>query len=136
VEVGDRPEVARVQCEAGWTALADDDPAAAGRIFRQALLTYEEVGSPRGTGLAMLGLAAVEAAEGRSERAVTIAGAAQALTERAGVVCDHPMDPGVVERIEALKVAIPKGTVDGILAQASELSPADVLAMLADAQPA
>jgi tetratricopeptide (TPR) repeat protein len=136
VEVGDRPEVARVQCEAGWTALADEDPVAAGEIFRRALLTYEEVGSPRGTGLAMLGLAAVEAAEGRTERAVAIAGAAQALSERAGVVCDHPMDPGVVQRIEELKVAIPEGTVDGLLAQASDLSPADVLAMLASPQPA
>jgi tetratricopeptide (TPR) repeat protein len=129
-EVGDRPEVARVQCEAGWTALADNDPTAASSIFRKALLTYEEVGSPRGIGLAMLGLAAVEAAEGRSERAVTIAGAAQALSERAGVVCDHPMDPGVVDRIEALKVSIPKGTVDGILAHARELSPKDVLALI------
>jgi len=131
-EVGDRPEVARVQCEAGWTALAADDPAAAGATFRRALLTYEEVGSPRGTGLAMLGLAAVEAAEGRPERAVAIGSAAQALTERAGVVCDHPMDPGVVDRIEELKSAIPAATVGGLLAGASELTPADVLAILSD----
>jgi predicted ATPase len=135
-EVGDRPEVARVQCEAGWTALADDDSTAAGAIFRRALLTYEEVGSPRGTGLAMLGLAAVEAAEGRAERAVVIGAAAQALEARAGVVCDHPMDPGVVERIESLKATIPQGAVDDIVAKAGALSPADVLVMLAESQPA
>jgi hypothetical protein len=97
-----------------------------------AVEVYEEVGSPRGTGLALLGLAAVEAAEGRSERAVEIAGAAQALTERAGVVCDHPMDPGVEDRIEALKVTIPTQTLDGLVGKAGELSPAAVLAMVAE----
>lgn len=55
----------------------------------------------------------------------------RALPERAGVVCDHPMDPGVVDRIEALKVAIPRETVDGLHANANELSPAAVLAMVA-----
>ncbi len=133
-EVGDRPEIARVHCETGWTALADDDGSAAGRAFRRAVQAYEEVGSPRGTGLALLGLAAVEAAAGRSERAVAIAAAANALTERAGVVCDHPMDPGVVDRIEALKESIPKQKVDGLLADASTLSPAAVLAMVSDGE--
>ena len=68
--IGDQPEVARVHCEMGWTALVAGDPPAAQRSFRLAVQTSEEVGSPRGTGLALLGLAAVEAAEGRSERAV------------------------------------------------------------------
>jgi non-specific serine/threonine protein kinase len=132
-EVGDRPEIARVYCETGWSALADDDPRAARDAFRRAVHAYEEVGSVRGTGLGMLGLAAVEAAEGRAERAVVIAEAAQALAERAGVVCDHPMDPGVVQRIEALKVSIPTGAVDGIVANASELTPAAVLALVSQA---
>jgi hypothetical protein len=46
------------------------------------------------------------------------------------------MDPGVVERIENLKAAIPQEAVDEIVAEAGELSPADVLAMLAESQPA
>jgi predicted ATPase len=133
-EVGDRPEIARVHCETGWSALADDDPRAARDAFRRAVHAYEEVGSVRGTGLGMLGLAAVEAAEGRAGHAVVIAEAAQALAERAGVVCDHPMDPGVVERIEALKVSIPTGTVDGLVADATELTPAAVLALVSQAE--
>jgi len=36
------------------------------------------------------------------------------------------------ERIEALKVSIPEGTVDGLVADAGSLSPAAVLAMLAE----
>jgi len=129
--IGDQPEAARVHCEMGWTALAAGDAAAAQRAFRLGVQANEEVGSPRGTGLALLGLAAVEAAEGRSERAVAIAAAAQALSERAGIVVAHPMDPDVVSRIEALKASIPKGTLDGLVASASALSPAAVLAMIA-----
>ncbi len=128
--VGDQPEVARVHCEMGWTALASGDARGAQRSFVHAVNTYEGVGSPRGTGLALLGLAAVAAAEGRSEQAVAIAAAAQALSHRAGIVVDHPMDPGLASRIEALKASIPKGTLDGLVASASTLSPAAVLAML------
>ena len=86
-----------MHCEMGWTALAAGDVPAAQRAFRLGVRANEGVGSPKGTGLALLGLAAVEAAEGRSERAVAIAAAAHALSERAGVVIEHPMDPGVVE---------------------------------------
>ena len=67
------------------------------------------------------------------ERAVAIAAAAHALSERAGIVIAHPMDPGVVSRIEALKASIPKGTLDGLVANASVLSPAAVLAMVSQA---
>jgi non-specific serine/threonine protein kinase len=130
--VGDHPEIARVYCEMGWTALAAADPSAAQQAFVRAVHEYDGVGSPRGTGLALLGLAAVEAAEGRSERAVAIAAAAQALSERAGVVIAHPMDPGVVSRIDALKASIPEGTLDGLVANASLLSPAAVLALLVE----
>ncbi len=130
--IGDRPEIARVHCEMGWTALAGSDPGAARRSFVLAVHTNEEVGSPRGTGLALLGLAAVEAASGRSERAVAIAAAAEALSRRAGVVVDHPMDQGMVEKIKTLKASIPRTTLEGLVANASTLSPAAVLAMIAE----
>jgi tetratricopeptide (TPR) repeat protein len=129
--VGDHPEIARVHCEMGWTALASADTRAAQDAFVRAVHEYELVGSPRGIGLALLGLGAVEAALGRPERAVAIAAAAHALSERAGVVISHPMDPGLASRIEALKASIPKVTLDGLVANASTLSPAAVLAMVA-----
>ena len=130
--VGDHPEIARVHCEMGWTALAAADAGSARDSFRRAVHAYEVVGSPRGTGLALLGLAAVEAAEGRSERAVTIAAAAHTLSKSDGLVVDHPMAPDVVGRIEALKASIPKGELDGLIANASALSPAEVLTMIAE----
>jgi hypothetical protein len=92
--------------------------------------TYEEVGSAPGTGQALMGLAAVEAAQGRSERAVAIAVAAQDLSARAGVVVDHPMDPGVADRIGALKATIPESTLTGLEAGARDLTPGAVLEML------
>jgi non-specific serine/threonine protein kinase len=127
--VGDHPEVARVHCEMGWTALAASDPRAATESFRRAVHAYEGVGSERGTGQALLGLAAVEAAEDRSEQAVAIAAAAEAFLARAGTVVEHPMDPGVADRIAALKASIPKGTLEGLVARAATLTAADILAM-------
>jgi non-specific serine/threonine protein kinase len=128
--VGDSPEVARVHCEMGWTALAASDPRAATESFRRAVNAYEGVGSARGTGQALLGLAAAEAAEGRSDQAVTIATAAEAFLALAGAVVAHPMDPGVADRIAALKASIPKGTLEGLVARATTLTVADLLAMV------
>jgi tetratricopeptide (TPR) repeat protein len=130
--VGDHPEIARIHCEMGWTALAAEDVPAAQRAFQLAVSAYEEVGSPRGTGLALLGLAAAEAAAGRAERAVEIAAAAHVLSERAGVVVEHPMDPGVVGRIEALRATIPQATLDDLVASGRTLSPAAVLTMVGE----
>jgi hypothetical protein len=126
--VGDRPEVARVLCEMGWTALAASDPRVAAESFRRAVHAFESVGSPRGTGQALLGIAAVEAAEGRSEQAVAISAAAEAFLARAGAVVAHPMDPGVADQIAAIKASIPKGTLEGLVARAATLTAADVLA--------
>lgn len=61
---------------------------------------------------------------------MSIAAAADALSKRAGIVVDHTMDPGIVERIAALRASIPKGTLDGLVANARELTPAAVLSMV------
>ena len=46
--IGDQPEVARVHCEMGWTALAAGDVPVAQRAFQLGVRANEEVGSPRG----------------------------------------------------------------------------------------
>jgi tetratricopeptide (TPR) repeat protein len=128
--VGDIPEIARVQCEMGYAALAAENFDDARQIFVRAVRTYDEVGSLRGTGQALIGLAAVEAAAGNSETAVAIAAAAQVLAERAGVVVEHPMAPGVAEQIQALRESIPGDQLEQLLASGSALTPAEVLAMV------
>jgi hypothetical protein len=42
------------------------------------------------------------------------------------------MDPGVADRIAALKASNPKATLDGLVARASTLTAADALAMAGD----
>ena len=42
------------------------------------------------------------------------------------------MDQGMVERIKALKASIPKGTLDGLMANGNSLSPVATLSMLGE----
>jgi predicted ATPase/tRNA A-37 threonylcarbamoyl transferase component Bud32 len=128
--VGDKPEIARVWCEMGWAELSTADTPAARYSFVRAVGAYEEVGSARGTGLALLGLAAVDAADGLTERAVAIAAASQALSTRAGIVLEHPMDPSLLNRIDALKASIPRDTLNGLETRAAAMSAAAVVAMV------
>jgi hypothetical protein len=94
-----------------------------------ALRAYDENGSPRGLGQALAGLAATEAAAGRVERAVQIVALAQAMSERAVVVA-QPMAPGISERIEALKAAVPQDALDALVARGRSLTPSEVMAMV------
>ena len=127
--VGDKPELARVYGEMGYVALAALDITEARRSFQSALRTSDEIGSPRAIGQALFGLAATEAAAGNSERAVAIAAAAQVMSERAGVVIEHPMAPGLAAEIEALRSSIPSAALAGLIEQGRSLTPAAVLAM-------
>ena len=129
--IGDKPEVARVQCEMGYVELAGKSAARARWTFQRAVRTYDEVGSPRGTGQALVGLAAAEAAAGNAERALVIATAAEALSERAGVVVEHPLAPGVAEQIEALKAGVPHERIDAVQAGGAAMTPAEILKMVA-----
>lgn len=54
---------------------------------------------------------------------------AHVLSARAGVVVAHPMDPGVVGRIEALMATIPQYTLEDLVAGGRTLSRAAVLAL-------
>jgi serine/threonine-protein kinase PknK len=128
--VGDVPEIARVQCELGYAALAAERLDEARDIFLRAVRTYDKVGSPRGTGQALIGLAAVEAAAGNSETAVAIAASAQVMSERAGVAVEHPMAPGVAEQIAALRESIPGQQLEELVTSGAALSPAEILAMV------
>ena len=93
--VGDRAEEARVLGEMAWSHLANQDSKTAREVFLESAKAYEDVGSTPGVGTSMIGLAAVEAAEGRPLRAVTIASAAQHFSEEEGIVNVYSEDsPG------------------------------------------
>jgi hypothetical protein len=52
------------------------------------------------------------------------------MSARAGVVVEHPMAPGVAERIEALRASVPRKELDALVASGRALTPATVLAMV------
>ncbi len=102
--IGDRAEEARILSEMAWTHLSADDPVAARRSFLDSVQAYDDVGSVRGIGTSMIGLAAVEAVEGRPRQAVQIAAAAEIFTREEGIVNVYSEDVpghGYVERAKA-----------------------------------
>jgi predicted ATPase len=128
--VGDKPEVARVQGEMAWASLAVGAADDARAEFLKSLRSYDEVGSQRGLGQALLGLAVTEQVAGNHERAVRIAASASVLSSKAGVVVEHPMLPGIGEKIAALRASIPAAEVDACVAAGRVATPTEVLAML------
>ena len=83
---GDRAEEARILSEAAWTHLRNEDPGAARRSFFDSVQAYTDVGSVRGIGLSLIGLATTEAVEDRAEHAVRIAAAAEIYAQEEGIV--------------------------------------------------
>jgi predicted ATPase/class 3 adenylate cyclase len=86
--VGDRPEEARVLSEMSWTYLAHKNTVGARKCIMDSIQAYQEVGSTRGIGLSLNGLAAIEAVEGHPKLAVEIAAAAEHFAEQEGVVVE------------------------------------------------
>ncbi len=84
--VGDRPEEARIHGEMAWTYLAMGNTHAARNHFFNAIQAYQEVGSVRGIGYGLIGLAALESAENRPARAIMIGAAADRFIEQEGIV--------------------------------------------------
>ncbi|MBK8504655.1 MAG: tetratricopeptide repeat protein [Saprospiraceae bacterium] len=84
--VGDRPEEARVLNEMSWVYLTMKDLKAARKYTLDSIQAYQEVGSTRGVGISMIGLAAIEMVEGRPARAIEIASAAEYFAEQEGIV--------------------------------------------------
>jgi predicted ATPase/class 3 adenylate cyclase len=102
--VGDLGEEARVLSEMAWTYLANEDPALARETFFESVRAHTDVASVRGVGLALIGLAATEAAEHRPEVAVQIAAAADVYAGQEGIAVLYNEDtPGreYLERAEA-----------------------------------
>jgi predicted ATPase/class 3 adenylate cyclase len=102
--IGDRAEEARVLSETAWTHLANHDPVLAHETFLESVRAHTDVGSVRGVGLSLIGLAATEAVEHRPEIAVQIAAAAEVYAGQEGIAVLYDEDaPGraYLDRAEA-----------------------------------
>jgi predicted ATPase len=84
--IGDRAEEARILAEMAWTYLQHQDAARARRSFLDSVRAYTDVGSVRGIGLSLIGLAATAFVEHQPERAVQIAAAAEVYAQQEGIV--------------------------------------------------
>ncbi len=103
---GDRGEEARILSEMAWTHLAAGDAALARRSFLEAVRAHTDIASVRGVGLAVVGLAAAEAVEGRPERAATLAAAAEVFAQDEGIVVVYSDETPGRELVEQARGAL------------------------------
>jgi tetratricopeptide (TPR) repeat protein len=104
--VGDRGEEARILSEIAGTHLAHGDTELARSFFFDAVQAHTDIGSLRGVGQSLVGLAAVEAAENRPERAVQIAAAAEAGADEEGVVVVYGAETPGSDLVEEARAAL------------------------------
>jgi predicted ATPase len=133
--IGDRPEEARILDALAWTTLALDRTGEARDHFTASLRAYEQVGSVRGIGIALLGLAATEAAEGRPERAVRIAAASVTFSEREGVANDYASNTSAPDYLDPARGALDPEAVARLEAEGRELSVEAAVRLALDPEP-
>jgi tetratricopeptide (TPR) repeat protein len=132
---GDRAEEARILEEMAWTTLKLEQTPEAREYFLDSVQAYKEVGSMRGIGLALMGLAATDQMENLPYRAVQIAAAAEFFSEQEGIVNAYAENFPGKEYIESAKGELSteeinkaseegrKLSVDAILELSMELRP-------------
>ncbi len=103
---GDRGEEARILSEMAWTHLAAGETALARRSFLEAVRAHTDIASVRGVGLAIVGLAAAEAVEGRPERAATLAAAAEVFAQEEGIVVVYSEETPGRELVDGARAAL------------------------------
>jgi len=134
--IGDRAEEARILNEMAWTYLGLNDPTAARRFFFESAAAYLDVGSVRGVGTSMIGLAAVETAEGRALRAVQIAAAAEVFALEEGIMNVYSDDDPGREYVERAKAQLGADDVETATGTGRSLSVKEALDLARVAQPA
>jgi predicted ATPase/class 3 adenylate cyclase len=115
--VGDRGEEARILSEIAATHLAHGDTDLARSFFFEAVQAHNDIGSIRGVGQSLVGLAAIEAVEGRPERAAQIAASAEIHAQEEGVVVVYSDETPGSDLVEQARGALSADE----LARATEL---------------
>ena len=76
------------------------------RYFLESVQAHSDIASMRGVGLSLVGLAAAEAVDGRSERAARIAAAAEMLAQEEGIVVVYTDETPGRELVEQARDAL------------------------------
>lgn len=127
--VGDRPEEARILSELSWTYLAIKNTTAARKYVLDSIQAYQEVGSMRGVGISMNGLAAIESVEGRPVKAIQIASAAKHFAEKEGVVNEYGLNNAGKIYLDNAKKELSKEEIESAVKSGKKLSLREVLQM-------
>lgn len=110
--IGDRAEEARIHAELAWTHVRAGAAVPARRHFLKCVRAYTDVASVRGVGLSLIGLAATESMEGKPERALQIAAAAEVFAGHEGIVNVYSdQNPGR-EFVDKARASLPAADVD------------------------
>jgi hypothetical protein len=110
-----------------WTYLRDGDAARARRHFLDSVQAYTDVASVRGVGLALIGLAATEAVEGKPETAAQIAAAAEVYAQQEGIVNVYSDTTPGREFVDAARAALTEQQVARATETGRELSLKELL---------
>jgi tetratricopeptide (TPR) repeat protein len=130
--IGDRPEVARVLDEMAWCILGSGATERARSLFLASLREHDSIGSPRGVGLALMGLAAAEVAEDRLEEGLVVSAAADAFSEKEGVVVSYPWVFAARERLEEAISGLPADLVARLTERGRGLSAQQAIAFVTE----
>jgi len=125
--VDDIAEIARILSEMSWAYLAVKDTESARKYALDSIDAYQKVGSPRGVGLSMIGLAAIEAVEGRHSKAIEISSAAECFAEQEGIVNVYGDSNQGKAYLDKAKNALRKDEFDSAVKNGQNLSLREVL---------
>jgi hypothetical protein len=126
-QVGDRAEEARVLTEMGGVHLGAHDAAAAKHALLESVRAHDDVGSVRGMGISLIGLAAVVAIEGRAADAVQIATAADLLASEEGILVAYSENAPGRQYVEEARASLSSGDLNEAEQGGRRLSLAEAL---------
>lgn len=127
--IGDRAEEARVLDETAWVHLRAGNLQGARRWFLDSIRAYGDIGSVRGIGASMIGLAALESMEDRPVHAVQIAAAAEVFAAEEGVVNVYSEGVPGHEYVERARAGLSAKQVESALQAGRALSVKEALAL-------
>lgn len=127
--IGDRAEEARVLSEMALAYLDIGDGMSARQRLYGAVRAYLEIGSVRGVGLAILGLAAVASFDQHHEVAATIAAAGERYIQQQGVVNVYTEGAPGLELVNQSRALLDATTLESASVRGSLLSIDEAVAL-------
>jgi len=128
-QIGVRAEEARVLSEMARPYIGANDFTSARRSLLASIDAYSDIGSTRGIGTSLIGLAALEALEHRDARAVSMATTAEILARDEGIVNVYSQDVLGHDEVERARGTLSPAALEEAAARGSRLTLAEALVL-------